>query len=80
MLLENLGHEVRVTHDPAAAIAACQVAPIDVFILDIGLPGMGGFALAQELRACSNGTAAAFIALKGYGGTDDRQRAEKTAR
>ena len=77
LLLESLGHEVRVMHDPAAAIAACQVAPIDVFILDIGLPGMSGFALAQALRAGTNGTAATFIALTGYGGSDDRQRAEE---
>jgi CheY-like chemotaxis protein len=77
LLLESLGHEVRVMHDPAAAIAACQVASIDVFILDIGLPGMSGFALAQALRAGTNGTAATFIALTGYGGSDDRQRAEE---
>jgi PAS domain S-box-containing protein len=77
MLLESLGHEVRVMHDASAAIEVSQVALFDVFILDIGLPGMNGFALAGELRARTNLTTATFIALTGYGGPDDRQRGEE---
>ena len=74
MLLESLGHEVRVTHDPAQAIAAVQDAAFDVFVLDIGLPGMDGYMLARHLRAHANGRTATFIALTGYGSADDRHR------
>ncbi|MES2940548.1 MAG: PAS domain S-box protein [Pseudomonadota bacterium] len=77
MLLESLGHEVRVTHDPAQALQAVGDAPADVFILDIGLPGMDGYALAQRLRAHPNGGAATYIALTGYGSTHDRQRGDE---
>ena len=74
MLLESLGHTVRVVHDSAQALAAIKDAPFDVCVLDIGLPGMDGYMLARHLRACDNGSAAKFIALTGYGSADDRHR------
>jgi CheY-like chemotaxis protein len=74
MLLESLGHEVRVAHDSAQALEAVRGAAQDVFILDIGLPGMDGYTLARHLRAHPNGSAATYIALTGYGSTQDRQR------
>jgi PAS domain S-box-containing protein len=74
MLLESLGHEARVVHDPAQAIGAVQHVPFDAFVLDIGLPGMDGFTLARRLRAHPNCSAATFIALTGYGSADDRHR------
>ena len=77
MLLESLGHEVRVTHDPEQALEAVRDAPCDVFILDIGLPGMDGYALARRLRAHPNGRAATYIALTGYGSAQDKQRGDE---
>ena len=75
-LLESLGYEVRVTHDPEQALEAVRDAPRDVFILDIGLLGMDGYALARRLRAHPNGCAATYIALTGYGSTQDKQRGD----
>jgi PAS domain S-box-containing protein len=77
MLLESLGHEVRVSHDSAKALAALGEAPSDVFILDIGLPGMDGYTLARHMRAHANGGAATYIALTGYGSTKDKQRGDE---
>lgn len=74
MLLESLGHAVRVVHDPAQALEAAQGAVFDAFVLDIGLPGMDGYALARLLRGRLQGSAATFIALTGYGSAADRQR------
>jgi CheY-like chemotaxis protein len=76
MLLEGLGHEVSVAHDPAQALEAVREAPFSAFVLDIGLPQMDGYALARELRAHPNGRAATFIALTGYGSSADRQRGD----
>jgi PAS domain S-box-containing protein len=78
-LLEMLGHAVTVHAHPLDAIEAAQqqagqgVAP-EVFILDIGLPEMDGYALARRLR---DGLQPAqprptFIALSGYGQENDR--------
>jgi CheY-like chemotaxis protein len=76
MLLEGLGHEARVMHDPAQALAAVEDAAFNAFVLDIGLPGMDGYTLARRLRAHPNGSAATLIALTGYGSADDRHRGD----
>jgi PAS domain S-box-containing protein len=76
-LLESLGHDVRVTHDPEQALEAVCDAPCDVFILDIGLPGMDGYALARRLHAHPHGRAATYIALTGYGSPQDKQRGDE---
>jgi PAS domain S-box-containing protein len=75
LLLDSQGHDVRVVHDPSHALAIAEEQAFDVFVLDIGLPGMSGHALAQKLRAGSHRDAR-FIALTGYGGAADRQRGE----
>lgn len=74
MFLESLGHQVRVAHDSAQALEAARDAAFDVFVLDIGLPGMDGYALARRLRALPHCGGATYVALTGYGSADDRQR------
>jgi CheY-like chemotaxis protein len=71
--LTRLGHDVRVAYDgPSALSAVAEFAP-DAALLDLGLPGMNGYELAQQLRA-RLGAAVRFVAISGYGQSDDRQR------
>lgn len=49
-LLELHGHEVRVACDGPAAIAIARTWRPNLVLLDIGLPGMDGFAVAEALR------------------------------
>jgi CheY-like chemotaxis protein/anti-sigma regulatory factor (Ser/Thr protein kinase) len=77
MLLESLGHKVRVMHDGVQALNAIEHTMFDTFVLDIGLPDMDGFVLAARLRAHPNCSAATFIALTGYGSAHDRNRGEE---
>jgi PAS domain S-box-containing protein len=73
-LLTLSGHEVSLAHDGPAALAAAAAAPLDLVLLDIGLPGMDGYAVAAQLRATGHpGTA--LVALSGYGREDDIRRA-----
>ena len=61
------GHEARVAYDgPDAIAAAGQFAPHAV-VLDLGLPGIDGFAVARELRQNPDLNRAAFVAVSGYG-------------
>ncbi|HEY3599083.1 MAG TPA: response regulator [Paraburkholderia sp.] len=74
VLLEMLGHEVRVMYDGASALAAAAAFRPEVVILDIGLPGVDGYQVARALRAQPATAGALLIALTGYGQDSDRQR------
>lgn len=75
LLGEAGGHRVSTCYDGAAALAMAPAAAPDVFILDIGLPDMTGYALARQLRAMPQFGRAVFIALTGYGQAQDKARA-----
>jgi CheY-like chemotaxis protein len=75
-LLKIWGHDVHLAHDGPGAVAAARDYRPEVILLDIGLPGMDGFAVAAELR--KEGLAGRLlVALTGYGEQQDRDRAVK---
>jgi PAS domain S-box-containing protein len=65
-LLEMLGHQVTIAFDGPGALAAATARPPELVLLDIGLPGMDGYAVATRLRAAGHDRAA-LIAITGYG-------------
>jgi PAS domain S-box-containing protein len=75
MVLENLGCEVLVEHDPHRALEVATARSPDACILDIGLPDMDGNELARRLRAQPNMRDALLIAVTGYGRPQDREQA-----
>ncbi len=77
LLEEAGGHLLTTCHDGASALAAASSAMPEVFILDVGLPDMTGYALASRLRAMAPFGDATFVALTGYGQPQDRARARE---
>lgn len=75
MLLELLGHQVRVAADGFAALDILAENTFDVILVDIGLPAMDGYALASHIRALPAARPMRLVALTGYGQDDDRRRA-----
>jgi PAS domain S-box-containing protein len=75
-MLALQGHEVHEAADGPSAIGrALDVRP-HVAIIDIGLPGLDGYAVARRIRAgAPSGDAIRLIALTGYGTEQDRRRA-----
>jgi signal transduction histidine kinase len=71
-LLSVLGHHVQVAHDGKSALALIQQMQPDVAILDIGLPDIDGFELAEAARRA--GYVGKLVALTGYGQDRDRRR------
>jgi PAS domain S-box-containing protein len=76
LLLQGDGAEVEVRYDgPAALQALAQMAaPPDVLILDIGMPGMDGYAVARQVRQNPRLQGLRIIALTGWGQSVDRMR------
>jgi PAS domain S-box-containing protein len=72
-LLRADGHDVAVAEDAESALRHADLAAMDAFILDIGLPGMDGYALARHLRGDPATAKARLIALTGYGQPGDRE-------
>jgi PAS domain S-box-containing protein len=78
LLLEIMGHSVKVAPDGVAAVAAARAFKPDVIICDIGLPGMmDGYAVAQAIRADPSLRSARLVALTGYGQEKDIQLARE---
>lgn len=73
-VLRGAGHFVDVAHDPTQALrdAALRARPHEVYILDIGLPGMTGYDLLRGLRLETGAAPRLAIALTGYGQPADR--------
>jgi PAS domain S-box-containing protein len=76
-LLRQAGHEVQIAHDGAQALLLLQQFRPDVAVLDIGLPVMDGYELAEQLRAQCTGHVPYLIALTGYGQAHDRAQAKR---
>jgi CheY-like chemotaxis protein len=74
VLLQMMGHAVRVEHDGPSALARAAAEPMDLVLLDIGLPGMNGYQVARALRELPRGPAFRIYALTGYGQEEDRRR------
>jgi len=75
MLLDVLGHEVTVLPDGPAAIEAARTSRPDIMVIDIGLPGMSGYEVAQAVRTDPALRRVVLVALTGYGQAEDKARA-----
>jgi len=75
LLLEGDGHQVRVAADGPSGLALAREYRPEVALLDIGLPKMNGYELAQQMRADPALSGALLVAVTGYGQMHDRARA-----
>jgi CheY-like chemotaxis protein len=73
-LLEMDGHEVRAVTSAKAALEHIESFRPDIALLDIGLPEINGYELLGRLRQKSALQNVRFIAVTGYGRTEDRER------
>jgi signal transduction histidine kinase len=74
MLLEMEGFDVKTAHDGMSALKIAEDFRPDVVLLDIGLPGMNGFEVANRLRSQPQCRDALLIALTGYGEAESRTK------
>src|SRR5512134_2210220 len=68
------GHDVRIALSAVEALRTGAAFRPEVALLDLGLPGLDGFALVERLRAQAWGAGTVLIAVTGYGLPEDRAR------
>jgi two-component system CheB/CheR fusion protein len=71
LLLEDNGHTVVDVGDGPAAVEAIAREHPEVALVDIGLPGMNGFEVAQAIRRRPELSDVVLVALTGYGAPSD---------
>jgi len=74
MLIETFGHTARAVYDATEALAICRERRPDAMFVDIGMPGMTGYELAEHVRRDPTMAHVRLVALTGYGRDEDRAR------
>jgi CheY-like chemotaxis protein len=74
MLLSIMGHDTRTAHDGESALTTAESFLPEVVLLDIGLPKLNGYEVAQRIREQAWGQSMFLIAVTGWGQDEDRQR------
>ena len=74
MLLQMSGLDTQTAFDGSSALATANDFQPQVVLLDLGLPEMSGFDVAQRLRQVPGLERVVLIAMTGYGQDEDRRR------
>jgi signal transduction histidine kinase/DNA-binding response OmpR family regulator len=76
-MLQLGGHDVRIARDGPGAVEEVRFGRPEIVLLDIGLPGMDGYEVAQSIRALPDTEGLILIAMSGYGQEEDRRRSSE---
>jgi CheY-like chemotaxis protein len=76
-VLEKLRHDFRLAHEGRQALVTAREFRPDVIILDIGLPGMDGYAVCRAFREDELFKTTPIIAQSGWGQTHDKMLASE---
>jgi CheY-like chemotaxis protein len=74
MLQKFWNHEVQLAHEGLSALKIAKEFHPEIVLLDIGLPGISGYEVAQRFRSDPEFSQTVLVALTGYGQPEDRQR------
>jgi len=74
-LLRELGADVSLAYDGEQAVELARVIQPDLALVDIGMPKLDGYQVAQCIRSEAGARALRLVALTGWGQDDDRRRA-----
>ena len=75
ILLEASGHHVQTAYTGRQALELARTFRPHALLLDIGLPDIDGYKLAEQVRATPWGRSAILVAVTGWGQEQDRLRA-----
>jgi signal transduction histidine kinase/CheY-like chemotaxis protein len=74
-LIRLLGHRVEEAATGPEGLEKLLALRPDLALIDVGLPGLNGYALARTARQSPDGADLFLVALTGYASAEDRRRA-----
>jgi len=77
MILRIYGYATCVAYDGLAALAEAGAFQPNAMVLDIGLPGLDGYSLAERFRKMPAFSRTMLIALTAYRGEEYRRRSQQ---
>ncbi len=77
LLLEVMGHEVRIAHDGVAGVQAAASFHPNLILLDVGMPKLNGYDACRRIREQAWGKCIVIVALTGWGQEEDRRRSHE---
>jgi PAS domain S-box-containing protein len=78
ILLQMDGHEVRTADNGADAFALAEIFRPHVAFIDIGMPQLNGYEVAQLVRQQPWGASIRLVALTGWGQDDNKRQAQES--
>lgn len=75
-LLAVLGAHAQVLYDPRRAPGALRRSHFDAVVLDLGMPHLGGYALAERIRRQARFDGVRLVALTGWSDPEARARSQ----
>ncbi|KAA0014533.1 response regulator [Billgrantia pellis] len=73
-LMQQAGFDVETAEDGESALAQIEVAPPDLILLDISLPGISGFDVLDQLRQHPRYTRLPIVMLTAHGREVEREK------
>ena len=74
-VMRELGGDVSLAYDGEQAVELARVIQPDLALVDIGMPKLDGYQVAQRIRSEAGARALKLVALSGWDQVDDRRRA-----
>jgi CheY-like chemotaxis protein len=75
VLMKLSGHQIAIAYDGESALKTAATFRPQIIVLDVGLPRIHGYEVAERLRALPENRNLVIVALTGYGREQDRRRA-----
>jgi len=73
-LLSHMGFESRVCYTGLQCLACVEEFQPQIVLLDLGMPEIDGFEVAERIRESASASRPVLVALTGYGRQVDRER------
>jgi CheY-like chemotaxis protein len=77
VLLASWGHRVEEAETGVRGLEIVLASRPEIVLVDLGLPGLDGYAVAEAVRAAPGGDGVLLVAITGYGEPQVRRRTQE---